>query len=115
VTVFTPEVPHYGHLGYTGLEEDEPPADTRSGVVTFIEIGPEKEELSMAAKIVKAAVEKPSTPLKVRVRSNYRVVEKGVAYTAPDVLEIPHDKEHDLWIKSGWVELVSEKDEVNGI
>jgi hypothetical protein len=106
VTVFTPQVPSYGHLGYTGLEEDETPV----GSVFFVETDPEKEELSMAAKIVKAAKEEPSEPVKVRVRSNYRVVEKGVPYTAPDVLEIPHDKEHDLWLKSGWVELVSESE-----
>jgi hypothetical protein len=98
------QVPHLRHLGYGT------PVGTHSGVVFFFESGPEEEELSMAVKTIKAAVEKPSAPVKVRVRSNYRVVEKGVAYTAPDVLEIPNDKEHDLWLKSGWVELVPESE-----
>jgi len=86
------------------LEEDVKPISP----VTFIETG-EERELSMAAANIKAAVENPSALVKVKVVGNYRVVHAGVAHTGGDVLEIPDDAEHKIWLQSGWVEIVKEK------
>jgi hypothetical protein len=73
----------------------------------FIELEPEKE-ISMAARSIKEAVEKPA-PVKVKVVAPYRVLHEGKPYVGGDVLEVPKDKERDIWLKSGWVELVKEK------
>ncbi|MFY9765373.1 MAG: hypothetical protein WAK42_10305 [Mycobacterium sp.] len=62
----------------------------------------------MAARVIKAAEEKPST-VRVKVVAPYRVLHEGTPYVGGDVLEVPNDEEHDTWRKSGWVELVKEK------
>ena len=79
--------------------------------VIFIE-AEEEEELSMAAKVIKAAVENPSAPIKVKVVGNYRVVHEGRAYIGGEVLEIPDDAEHKIWLQSGFVELVNRNEVV---
>jgi hypothetical protein len=101
-----PFTPHQGAPVFGAhLEEDVKPFDP----VVFVE-APEEKELNMAAANIKAAVEKPSTSIRVKVVGNYRVVHEGVAYTADDdAFEVPNDKEHEIWLKSGWVELVKEK------
>jgi len=86
------------------LEEDVEPIDP----VVFFET-PEEKELDMAAARIKAAVENPSTPIKVQVVGNYRVVHEGNAYIGGEVLEIPDDAEHKIWLQSGFVEIVKEK------
>jgi hypothetical protein len=68
-----------------------------------------EKEISMAARAVKQAAEKPATSIKVKVVAPYRVVHDGVAYTGGDVLEVPNDDEHKTWLKARWVELVKEK------
>jgi hypothetical protein len=73
----------------------------------FIELEPEKE-ISMVVRSIKEAVEKPA-PVKVKVIAPHRVLHEGKPYVGGDVLEVPKDKERDIWIKSGWVELVKEK------
>lgn len=45
--------------------------------VIFIETGEQKEELTMAARVIKEAAENPSTSLKVKVVAPYRVVFEG--------------------------------------
>jgi hypothetical protein len=82
-------------------------ADVNPMQVVFMET-PEEKELPMAARVVKAAVENPAEPLKVKVVAPYRVTHQGKPYVDGDVLEIPNDKEHDTWLKAGWVELVKE-------
>ena len=74
----------------------------------FLRTEPERE-ISMTAKIVKAAEEKPSTPLKVKVVEPYRVCHEGKAFVGGDTLEIPDDKDHKIWLQSGWVQPVKEK------
>jgi hypothetical protein len=91
---FTPQGPLFG----AQLDEDVAPFDP----VVFVETSEEKE-LSMAAKVIKAAVENPSEPLKVKVNEPYRVIHEGTAFVGGDVLEIPDDKEHKVWLQSGWV------------
>jgi hypothetical protein len=76
--------------------------------VVFAET-PEEKDFSMAARIKAAQEPEANSTVKVRVRSNYRVVEKGVPHTGGDVLEVLNDQEHDIWIKSGWVELVKDE------
>jgi hypothetical protein len=89
--------------------DDESPAPAGSPVV-FLEIPePAKEsELSMAAQLVKAAEKSAAEPstIKVRVNSPYRVLHEHVAYIADETLDVPNDKEHKLWVQSGWVSLV---------
>jgi hypothetical protein len=98
---FAPQGPLFG----AQLDEDVKPVDP----AIFIETEEEKE-LSMAAANIKAAVENPSTPLKVKVNAPYRVVHAGVAYTADDdAFEVPDDAEHKIWLQSGWVAPVKEK------
>jgi hypothetical protein len=63
----------------------------------------EERELSMAAANVKAAVENPTAPIKVKVNEPYRVLHEGKPYVGGDVLEVPDDKEHKIWLQSGWV------------
>ena len=94
---FTPQQP--GVQNWTpGLEGDVIPFDP----VVFIG-APEEKELSMAAKVVKEAVENPAAPIKVRVLGNYRVVHEGKAFIGGEVLEIPDDKEHQVWLQAGFV------------
>jgi hypothetical protein len=70
----------------------------------FIELDTEPEkEISMAARSIKAAVENPSTSIRVKVVGNYRVVSEGRAYIGGEVLEIPDDAEHKVWLQSGFV------------
>jgi hypothetical protein len=96
---FAPQVPG------PQLEEDVNPVDP----VVFFE-APEEKELSMAARVVKAAQEKAAAgSVKVKVNEPYRVLLDGKAYTGGDVLEIPLDEEHKIWLKSGWVQPVKEK------
>ncbi|MGO9652743.1 hypothetical protein [Mycobacterium sp.] len=94
-----PFTPHQGapHFG-AQLEEDVKPISP----VVFIEAG-EEQELSMAGKVIKEATENPAAPLKVKVNAPYRVVHEGKGYTDGDVLEIPDDAEHKIWLQSGWV------------
>lgn len=89
------------------LEEDVNPVNPVDPVM-FVETGAQ-EELSMAARAIKAAEEKPSTLVRVKVVAPYRVLHEGKPYVGGDVLEIPNDKEHTIWRKSGWVELVKEE------
>lgn len=96
---FTPQGPLFG----VQLDEDVEPFDP----VVFMET-PEEKELSMAAQVVKAAVENPAAPLKVKVVGNYRVVHEGKAFIRDEVLEVPDDAEHKIWLQSGFVELVKE-------
>ena len=44
--------------------------------------------------------------MKVKVVEPYRVVHEGKPYVGGDVLEIPDDDEHKIWLQSGWVQLV---------
>lgn len=69
---------------------------------------PEEKELSMAARVVKAA-EETSAPLKVKVVAPYRISVEGKHYVGGDVLEVPDDAEHTAWLQSGWAELLKEK------
>ena len=69
----------------------------------------EEKELPVAAQNVKAAVENPSAPLKVKVVAPYRVSIEGKHYVGSDVIEAPNNQERDIWLKAGWVELVKEK------
>jgi hypothetical protein len=48
-----------------------------------------------------AKMEAPAAPLKVKVVAPYRVVHAGVGYTDGDVLEVPDDAEHKIWLQSG--------------
>jgi hypothetical protein len=91
---FAPQGPNFG----VQLDEDVVPFDP----VVFMETSEEKE-LNMAAQVVKAAVENPAAPIKVKVNAPYRVVHEGQGYTDGDVLEVPDDKEHKVWLQSGWV------------
>jgi hypothetical protein len=101
---FTPQQP--GVQNWTpGLEEDVKPVDP----VVFFETSEEKEELPMAAKVVKAAVENPSAPIRVKVVGNYRVVHDGKAYIGGETLEIPDDAEHKTWLQCGFVVKESSK------
>lgn len=68
----------------------------------FIDTEPEKE-ISTTAMLIKEAQEKPAAPIKVKVAGNYRVVHDGKPFIGGDVLEIPDDKEHKIWLQSGWV------------
>jgi hypothetical protein len=94
---FAPQQPGVA-FATPGLEEDVKPVDP----VVFVE-APEEKELSMAAASIKAATDNPSTPIKVKVNEPYRVVHEGNAYVGGDVLEVPDDKEHKIWLQSGWV------------
>jgi hypothetical protein len=95
-----PFTPHQGGPIFGAqLEEDVKPISP----VIFIEAGEEREELSMAAKVIKEAVENPATPIRVKVVGNYRVVHEGKAYIGGEVLEIPDDAEHKIWLQSGFV------------
>jgi hypothetical protein len=70
--------------------------------VVFFET-PEEKELSMAAKVVKAAAENPAASIRVKVVGNYRVVHEGRAYIGGETLEIPDDAEHKTWLQCGFV------------
>jgi hypothetical protein len=94
---FTPQNPGVS-FEMPRLEEDVTPFDP----VVFVET-PEEKELSMAAANIKAAVEKPSASIKVKVVGNYRVVHEGKAYIGGESLEIPDDAEHKIWLQSGFV------------
>jgi hypothetical protein len=95
--------PQFGHPD--DIAEAESKAVSTS---VFIEREPERE-LSVTAKLVKAAEEKPSTPVKVKVVAPYRVCHEGKAFVGGDTLEIPDDKDHKIWLQSGWVQPVKEK------
>jgi hypothetical protein len=92
---FTPQGPPFG----AQLDEDVKPISP----VIFIEAGEEGEELSMAARVIKEAAENPAALIKVKVNEPYRVLHEGNAYVGGDVLEVPDDKEHKIWLQSGWV------------
>jgi hypothetical protein len=62
----------------------------------------------MAAANIKAAAEAAAS-VTVKVVAPYRVMHDGKPYVGGDVLEVPNDKEHEIWLKSGWVEPVKEK------
>ena len=51
----------------------------------------------------------PALTIKVKVIAPFRVIHQGVAYTDGDVVEVPNDDEHQVWLKVRWVELVKEK------
>jgi hypothetical protein len=95
IPTFAPQARDFG----VELEEDVKPIDP----VAFIETGGEEKELSMAARVIKAAEEKPPTSVTVKVVAPYRVLHKGKPYVGGDVLEIPNDDEHKIWFRSGWV------------
>ena len=65
----------------------------------------------MAGQMIKSAEQSAAEPstIKVRVNSPYRVLHEHVAYIAGETLEVPNDSEHQLWVKSGWVEPVVTK------
>ena len=90
--------PRGAQLGQLQLEEDAKPFDP----VVFME-APEEMELPMAARVIKEAEENPSASVKVKVVEPYRVLHEGKPYVAGDVLEVPDDKEHKIWLQSGWV------------
>jgi hypothetical protein len=91
---FTPPGPNFG----VQLEEDAKPFDP----VVFMET-PEEKELSMAARVVKEAAENPAASLTVKVVAPYRVTHQGKPYVGGDVLDVPDDAEHKIWLQSGWV------------
>jgi hypothetical protein len=45
----------------------------------------------------------------VKVVGNYRVVHEGVAYIRDEVLEVPDDAEHKVWLQAGFVVKESSK------
>ncbi|MGO9228552.1 MAG: hypothetical protein ACLQKA_04980 [Bryobacteraceae bacterium] len=103
--VFAPREDYPGFIFGPQLEEDVQPVDQ----VMFTGAG-EQKELSVTAKLVKAAEEKPSTtPLKVKVVAPYRVLHEGKPYVGGDTLEVPDDEDHKIWLQSGWVQPVKEK------
>lgn len=57
----------------------------------------------MAARVVKEAVEKPAASVKVKVVAPHRVLHEGKPYVGGDVLDVPDDAEHKIWLQSGWV------------
>jgi hypothetical protein len=76
--------------------------------VHFISVPDEKEATSPVTEQIKAAQETaPEPTLKVRVNAPFRVVHEGVAYQDGDVLEVPNDNPHRIWLTAGWVEQVS--------
>jgi hypothetical protein len=74
----------------------------------FLRTEPETEN-RMAARIIKAVEEKPSASVRVKVVAPHRVLHEGKPYVGGDVLEVPDDEEHNIWRRSGWVELVPVK------
>jgi hypothetical protein len=94
---FTPQQPGV-RFRTPGLEEDEMPVDP----VVFVET-PEEKELPMAARVIKEAAENPAAPLTVKVVAPYRVLHEGKPYVGGDVLDVPDDAEHKIWLQSGWV------------
>jgi hypothetical protein len=104
-------MPFAPQMGGAGLDDEVSPGPVSSRVV-FIEI-PDPDpvkEFSVAGQIKAAekSAAEPST-IKVRVNSPYRVLHEHVAYIAGETLEVPNDSEHQLWVKSGWVEPVVTK------
>jgi hypothetical protein len=91
---FTPQGPHFG----VQLEEDVKPFDP----VVFME-APEEKELSMAARVVKEVQENPTASVTVKVVAPHRVLHQGKPYVGGDVLDVPDDAEHKIWLQSGWV------------
>jgi hypothetical protein len=85
------------------LEEDVKPFDP----VVFME-APEEKELPMAARVIKEAEENPAAPIRVKVVGNYRVLHEGKAYIGGEVLEVPDDAEHKIWLQCGFVVKESE-------
>jgi hypothetical protein len=55
-----------------------------------------EREISMAARVIKAAEEKPSTSVKVKVVEPYRVLHEGKPYVGGDTLEVPLDEDHKI-------------------
>ena len=101
IPAFAPQVHNFVH------PDDEKPEEVSP--VVFVEATEEKEVTDVAAKI--AAAEKAvGSTVKVKVVSPFRIVHEGVAYIDGDVIEAPHDEDASLWLKSGWVELVPEKE-----
>ena len=45
----------------------------------------------------------------MKVVGNYRVVHEGVAYIRDEVLEVPDDAEHKVWLQAGFVVKESSK------
>jgi hypothetical protein len=46
--------------------------------------------------------------VKARVREPYRIVYGGI-FTGGDVFDAPHNDETELWLRQGWIELVTEE------
>ena len=46
--------------------------------------------------------------MKARVREPYRIVYGGI-FTGGDVFDAPHNDETELWLRQGWIELVTEE------
>jgi hypothetical protein len=68
---------------------------------------PEEKEPSMVAAVIKAAEENEKPPsISVKVVAPYRVSHEGKAFVGGDTLEVPNDKEHQIWLQSGWVQEV---------
>lgn len=86
----------------TDSEKREKPDE----VVFVSGIEPVKSPSSAAMAIAEAQKAAAGKPVKVRVQGNYRVTENGTHYYGGDTLEIPHDAEHDRWLKQGWVQPV---------
>jgi hypothetical protein len=53
-------------------------------------------------------VSEPAPPVKVQVRAPFRVVHDGAVYTGGDVLDVPDDEAHKLWVAAGWVQRLPE-------
>ncbi len=45
----------------------------------------------------------PNDAPEVKVVEPYRVLHEGKPYVGGDVLDVPDDAEHKIWLQSGWV------------
>jgi hypothetical protein len=108
-------MPAYPAPLYPLLDQEERAEEGAEPVAPLVFIGPpDEKEPSMTARVIKEAEEeKTSTPVKVKVVAPYRVVHEGKPYVGGDVLEVPNDEERDIWRKSGWIEMLSEKEKDN--
>jgi hypothetical protein len=80
--------------------------------VKFISIKPEDhtktENNAVTDAIKEAAKAAASEPVKVRVRSPFRVVHEGKPFVGGDVVEVPNATAQ-TWIKAEWAEPVPPK------
>lgn len=77
-----------------------PEVKTTPGAVRFVTSGDEKE----------FTVPPPTIPtIKVRVLEPFRVVHEATAYTHGEEFDAPADDTTNLWLRSGYIELVTPK------